>query len=162
MTNAENLTYMYRLDGRALKALVEDVTEEESLVQGKDGLNHIRWLTGHLVFESNFVLTMLGCPPVELPESYQKLFDAGSELRADPSVYPSMAQLRTQLYEVSERVAEAVSKASDTALDEKLPKEIGFDAVRGQAVTFMAMHTFYHCGQIAVMRRVLGRQRAFK
>lgn len=162
MNKAENLGYMIRLDGRALRALLEDITEDESLVQGKDKLNHIRWLTGHLVYETNFVLQMLGCPPSALPETYEKLFDAGSELQGDPKVYPPMAQLRSELYELHDRVAVAVAGLSDEALDEQLPKEIGFEAQRLQGATFMAMHTFYHCGQIAVIRRILGRPRAFR
>ncbi|HOD67137.1 MAG TPA: DinB family protein [candidate division Zixibacteria bacterium] len=161
MTNSENLLYMMRINQRALKALLDDITEEESMVRGRDSLLHIRWLTGHLVYNVNHVLAMIGSLPVMLPSSYKQLFDRGSAITNDPKAYPSLAALRSELLDLHDRLIDVLPGVSDDDLDEPLPKDAGFNAVRLNAASFMCMHTFYHCGQIAMIRRVLGRERSF-
>lgn len=161
MTKSENLLHMVRFNNRALRGLLDDITEEESLVRGQDGLLHIRWLTGHVLSTTNMMLGALACPPIDFPPSYKQLFDRGSALTDDPTAYPPLATLRSQLYDLYDRIIDVLPNVSDDDLDEPLPKEAGFDALRINAASFLCMHAFYHCGQIAMIRRILGRERSF-
>ncbi len=159
MSSRENILYMLKVNQQVLKRLLDDITEEESLEQGADGHNHIRWQAGHIVHSNASILRRLG-GIVEDSERYEKLFGGGSKISDNPSVYPSMDELRARLYELQEQSITAAEKISDKALeadadwgDKKLPA--------WKPVSFLCMHDFYHAGQIVNIRKILKREQPF-
>jgi hypothetical protein len=160
MPKRDNLTYLLQVNLMALKRLLDDVTEEESLERGRDNLPHIRWLTGHLVYSAGMTARQLGAD-YEPDGAYDRLFGRGSEVTDDAGIYPPFSELREELYELHDKAIAAASVATDEELDADLPKEAGFEATLMNAAQFLCMHTFYHAGQIAQLRRSLGRERSF-
>jgi uncharacterized damage-inducible protein DinB len=159
MSHRENLLYMLKINQSVIKKLLDDIGEEESMVQGKDDFNHIRWLTGHLYGADGYSLSVLGLKD-ESYSKYDKLFGGGSAVSADPKAYPSMTELREMLYKSHERLFETISRLSDVDLE----KEIGEGEKKQpawQPLTFLCMHEFYHAGQIVYIRKMLGRERPF-
>ncbi len=160
MNKCDNLSYMIDFNRRALEVDLADLTEEETLTRESDGPPHIRWLVGHLVQSVGGMARWLGAGNERNPE-YVKLFERGSQLSDDPSVYPPFAQLRTELFDLLDQAKAAAEKLSDDQLDAELPPEAGFKATLMNAACFLCMHTFYHTGQITRIRRTLGRERPF-
>lgn len=160
MPKSDNLQYLIDTNRAALKRLLDDVSEEESLQRGNDNLLHIRWQTGHLVHSMGSMVRVLG-QAYEHPEGYEKLFAAGSEISDDPSIYPNFAALRQQLYDLHDQAHIAAGRLSDPDLDRDLPRPSGQKMKVMDAAQFLCMHTFYHAGQITVIRRILGRERPF-
>jgi len=160
MSKKENLKYSLATNQRGVRALIDDISEEESLERGKDNLQHIRWQTGHLVYNAFDTLKSLG-GEAEIPEQWRVLFNRGCEWNDDPSVYPSMAELRTKLYSFYAQINQRLEEMSDSDLDVELWKELGFETTAMNTAIFFNKHEFYHMGQIAVIRRILGRERSF-
>ncbi len=160
MAKKENLLFLLGSNESAVRRLVDDVTDEESLVRGKDNLQHIRWQTGHLVYNAYLILRSLG-EPGSLPDNWDTLFRRGCGFSDDANMYPSMAELRDKLYWFYDQIKARASKMSDDELDQVLDPEPVFDTGAMNAALFFCTHEFYHAGQIVIIRRILGRERPF-
>lgn len=158
MTRRDHLLYMLKTNQHVIKRLLDDITEEESMVRGEGGLNHIRWLAGHLYGSDGYCFSLLGVKD-DSTGQYSKIFGGGSVVSDDPTTYPSMAELRDLLYKSHERLFKIISDLSDNELE----REIGEEKKQPvwQPLTFLAMHEFYHAGQIVQIRKMLGRERPF-
>ncbi|SYZ72057.1 conserved hypothetical protein [Candidatus Zixiibacteriota bacterium] len=158
MTRKDHLLYMLKTNQFVIKKLLDDITEEESMIRGEGGFNHIRWLTGHLYGSDGYSFSLLGVED-EATGKYSKIFGGGSVVSDDPAVYPSMADIRDRLYKSHDKLMEVIEAAPDGDLE----KEIGGERKQPvwQGLTFLAMHEFYHAGQIVHIRKMLGRSRPF-
>jgi len=155
----DHLLYMVKTNQAVLKRLLDDVTPEDSMVRGEEQLNHICWLTGHLLNTNGYALSLTGATIEDYPE-WGKIFDGGSEISDDQSVYPPWADLRERLFRIYEQMTSAYSRLSD----DDLGKMVGDDQSKAplwQRLSFLCMHDFYHAGQIVYMRKILGRKRPF-
>jgi uncharacterized damage-inducible protein DinB len=139
--------------------LLDDMTDEESVVMIEKIPNHIRWLTGHMVYSNGFALTQLGSKDSGW-RKYEKLFGGGSEIAVDPSTYPSIAELRETLNSFYDRELELLENISDEDLERDVGEE-GKPMPAWKRFSFICMHDFYHAGQIVQIRRALGRERPF-
>jgi len=160
MSKKENLKYSLETNQRGVRALVDDISEEDSLERGKDNLQHIRWQTGHIAYNAFDTLKSLG-GEAEIPEQWRTLFNRGCKWSDDPRVYPSMTELRTKLYSLCAQINQHLEDMPEADLDVELWKELGFETTAMNTAIFFCKHEFYHMGQIAVIRRFLGRERSF-
>ena len=161
MARREQLAYMLKTTAEIVKPLIDDITEEESMVRGSDRFNHIRWQTGHLIHTDNFILQALGQNKTA-PESYTDLFAGNNrEISDDPEHYPLMAALRTEILVLHKRLIDLVEEVDEAIFDQEIPwGESKAPVWRG--ITFLCMHDFYHAGQITHIRKALGRERPFR
>jgi uncharacterized damage-inducible protein DinB len=159
MTVREQLQYMVSVNKTVAGRLLDDMTDEESVVMIDKIPNHIRWQTGHMVYSNGFALTQLGSEDMEW-RKYDKLFGGGSKIAGDPSVYPSIAELRETLNSFYDRELELLENISDEDLERDVGEE-GKPMPAWKRFSFMCMHDFYHAGQIVQIRRALGRERPF-
>ncbi len=160
MNKFENLKDLLNTVHRATRKLLDDITEEEALFQINDNFNHITWLTGHILYSAQLILDILG-EKKKLPEEWVSMFRGGHELLADSSKYPSIKDLLDRLDEFYDRIDKAVDGKSDGFLDEKVEIVPDWIECRLNALQFFCAHEFYHAGQIAMIRKSLGRERSF-
>ena len=125
-----------------------------------ENVNHIRWQTGHLVYSAGLLLKLLG-ETADIPEEWNGLFGYGSTLQDDKSVYPSMTDLKTKLYELYEQTFTALDNLPVERMDEEVDLGEDWKAAPAEGALYLCAHEFYHAGQITVMRRVLGRDKPF-
>jgi len=142
------------------RAMLDDITEEESIQRGGTGVNHIRWQTGHLVYGAKMILDLLK-NPVEFTDDWRTLFAGGSTLSDNPSDYPPFEILRSRLYELHGQMIAALDRCSDDDLTAAVKLEDKWDTNPVDGLAFLSQHDYYHLGQVAVVRKALGRQRAF-
>lgn len=142
------------------KKVVKGITDEESMHRGKDGVNHIRWLMGHILYEG---MARLKCmhSDIDLPEDYKKLFGYGSELSENPGDYPNMDTLLREFDELHERTLKQWDTLSEEDLDKIVDLGDDWKAACAEAVVYLCLHEFYHVGQITTMTRILGRDKPF-
>ncbi len=150
---------MLTINQRVIRKLLDDITETESMVRGEHGLNHIRWLAGHIFRSDLHSFRNLGLDDGSF-EKYASRFGGGSVISDNPGHYPSMAEVREMLYKSHDRLFDVISKSSDTDLEKEIDDH-GNKRPVWQALTFLAMHEFYHDGQIVNIRKILGRERPF-
>lgn len=159
MSIKEQLKYMVNINRQVAKSILEDVTEPESLIIVDKLPNHIRWITGHIVYSGGGPLMKLGDDKDDW-DRLKDLFAGGSEPAHDPSIYPSQAELRSWLYDIHERTLAALDKVDENFFAEDIGVE-GKERPAWQRFTFLYMHEFYHSGQIVQIRRAIGRGRPF-
>jgi uncharacterized damage-inducible protein DinB len=159
MSQREQILSMFQLLASSSKLLIDDVTEEESMVRSEHRFNHIRWQTGHLVHSNYQILRLLDESRAAHP-GLKEIFDYRTELSDDPNFYPTMAELRRLMKEVEKDIEEAAKEAPDAAFDREVVWGEGKIPV-SHMIGFLCMHNFYHCGQITHIRKMLGRPRPF-
>lgn len=143
------------------KALLADITEEESLVRGKDNMQPIRWQTGHLLNIARINNVLLGGKP-KVTEERVKPFGRGVKMAKDISSYPPMEELRQELFDLYDETLKLAENVTDEELDRPTPEFVGFDQSIIDTLLFLNAHDFYHFGQIVTVRRCcLGREQSF-
>lgn len=141
-------------DTRALHLNLEGLTHEECLQQPPSG-NCINWLLGHLVRHRNLMLEALGAPTVWNAEA-QRRYDRGSApIRGEESGVVRLEVLRAELDRSAEHLRSALAEVDEAAL--QAPS--GTNPL-GQRLLFLALHEAYHVGQIALLRRLVGKEGA--
>ncbi|HHI03594.1 MAG: hypothetical protein DRP51_06910 [Candidatus Zixiibacteriota bacterium] len=156
----ENLKKLLESNHCSIKALIDDISEEESMRHDYAHCNHIRWQTGHIIDSARIILKLLG-RDIETPEEWQKIFGWKSKLFENASIYPPMSELREQLYSFYEQRLQALDNFPSDDLDKEIELSGGWKTTPMDGILFLCTHEFYHAGQITVMRRVLGRDRPF-
>lgn len=160
MNKKENLKNLLKSNQEAVKKLLDDVTEEESMNRFNQPINHIRWQTGHILFYADMVAILLGNKS-EISEKWSKLFRGGDELNDNASVYPAMTEIRNKLYATYDRMNKALNDIEPDVLDEEKELYPGWTGNPMEGILMLCTHEFYHAGQITMLRKMLGRERPF-
>ena len=153
MSYRDQLLYMLRNNQQVMKKLIDDISEEESLERGQHGFNHIRWQVGHLLYAAGYSYSLLDEGYDEYKQ-YKEAFGGGSEIPEETSAYPSMVELREKIYDIHQRMIQAMEKTSDDVLT----REVGEEDKKAPAwftINFLSMHEFYHAGQITQICKIL-------
>lgn len=136
----------------ALFRNLEGITHEESLITPSTGGNCLNWVLGHIVSARNRLMTQLSIPPVwqiDLAFHYSGHDEAAwspDKAISLKTIETDLARSQQELLNVLDHLTEGLLKAEDDrgrTLDETL--------------TFFNFHEAYHGGQIAFLRRLLGK-----
>jgi len=160
-----------------LYSLLEDLDDDEwfwspppdcgktTLVTGADGSayqSHIAWQVGHIAMAEYglMLFRQRGRAEIDLllmPGSFRKRFARGSKPVSDPAAYPRPAEIRAQLERIHDQVLQEVGNYPDSQLDEALDPPHAAYATKYGAMLMASQHEMLHCGQIGMLRRLMGR-----
>ena len=147
-----------------LLGLLSDMKDLPVSTQIPEGLHHPAWAVGHaIVSEAGLVERyVVGQEPAI---KWAGLFSPGNQPPADPAAYPAWTELLAEYDRVRARTLQVLAGLSDADLDRpsKAPPEAArlFGTV-GQCLVMVGLHTSFHAGQIADVRRALGRKPLFR
>jgi uncharacterized damage-inducible protein DinB len=144
---------------------INDFADDELLVQPCPGGNHPLWLLGHIAnSEDGLILSFCKGENV-LPGSYFKLFGIGSTPQTAASAYPSRDEILAGMEEAHAAAIDYVGGVSPEELDrpphglDRLrPEAQELFHSRGACILHHALHEANHAGQMAVLRRILGKK----
>jgi hypothetical protein len=160
MTSKEHLLGHLKLIHGAIRKLLDDVSEQESLVSLSGNPNHIKFLAGHISSTAAMALVAAG-GTTDFPEDWKKLFGRGATVSTDVAIYPTMAEIRDRVLALYADLEEFVAHADEASLERVNTLRPGWEMNATDAVLFFTTHDFYHAGQIAMIRHALGRERMF-
>jgi len=140
--------------------LVGDITEPESMVTLGNSPNHIKWLTGHISFTTVFSSSLIG-GQFQMPDGWLEIFRRGAESPSSQKSFPSMPEVIAYLREVQGKQIALIDAADDHKLLTERQIAPNWNDTPIGAILFFTSHNFYHAGQIAMIRRQLGRERSF-
>lgn len=140
------------------KMYIDDFTEDEMFVRALPGSNHLAWQLGHLIASERSLLEAIGADVPGLPEGFAEAHGKENIDSDDPKDFRSKAEY-LQLMEVMHEAANAKIDATDEAgLDAPTPEQIrGFFPNVGSVLLMAGGHEMMHSGQIAAIRRKLGK-----
>ena len=156
----EFLKEMLESNHDTVKRLIDDIGEEESMRHDYEFCNHIRWQTGHLIDSARIMLKLLG-KEEDIPEEWSKIFGYKSKIYDNASLYPSMSILKEKLYFFYNQMITAIDKIESEDLHKIVELGDDWKVTPLEGINFLCRHEFYHCGQITVMRRAIGREKPF-
>jgi hypothetical protein len=141
--------------------IIKDMTPEELLFRPGPNRNHAWWLYGHMVVSSEIGPYFVKRPKT-VPAEWAQFFDMGTRPSDDGHGYPDKGVLMEKLGNIIDGNVAAIRTLRAEQLDELPPipprAEITdyFDN-SGKIISGFALHLVYHAGQIATIRRLLGK-----
>ena len=128
-----------------------------------EGVTHVAWQVGHAaIAEYGLALKRVrGRKPEDadlVSDEFLALFGKGSVPDADTNKYPTAAEIRAVFDRVHLQTIEELQSLSEEVLNEPTdPPHPMFKTKRG-AIQWCANHELLHAGQIALLRRLLGKE----
>ncbi|WP_431292056.1 DinB family protein [Pedobacter sp. P26] len=113
--------------------------------------NHIAWITGSMVQGRYFLAKSFD---VDLPFITDELF-ANNKGIIDDVIYPALADFIKDWKNISPKLQEALTQATDEKLEEKLNIP-GMEITLFEMISFSTYRDANCIGQIALWRRLLG------
>ncbi|MGL4465831.1 MAG: DinB family protein [Planctomycetia bacterium] len=144
------------------KMLADDLRDAPLAFPTANGGNHAVWVAGHAVVARSGLLSMITGQPDPWAD-WGKMLGGGSTPVADAAAYPNYEELLAAWDSVHRKTLALLDGLSEARLDEPpaaVPDELKDDpnfASVGAILLFIAMHEMSHRGQLADVRRSLGR-----
>jgi uncharacterized damage-inducible protein DinB len=149
---------------RTMEGLVADLDGADLVAPPTSrGGNHALWVMGHLaVSEASIVGRFIKGQEPALKE-WQPLFALGSQPTSDLSKYPAKSELLKKSQAVRQETLNLLGSLSEKDLDKPTSVQQNQElfGTIGRCFVTMVHHQAFHIGQIAVVRRALGRKPAF-
>ncbi len=153
----EKLLNRLELHNKVLVDAVADVSHEEALVVPEKGGNSINWLVGHLlVSRADLLMAMREKDP--LPDGFREIYSRGTDSRKGSPLFPFEevkdlwelvhVLLRQMLMRLDRDVS--VAGSDETA------------ALPVDRLELSLFHEAYHIGQVALLRRIIGKEGVIK
>ena len=148
------LAALYELNTDLLLNCLDGLTDDEARRRLEAGGNSVTFLAGHLTDTRHFLANRLGHPLFNPLARYLADVRSIEEIRE----LPSLGEIRSAWQAVSTHVLAVLAELTPTDLAEpnvhRFPLE---DTTRLGMIAFLAQHDSYHLGQIAFIRRQLGK-----
>ena len=160
ISKRENLIWHTNMVQGAIRRLLDDITEDEAFVTFGNCPNHICWLAGHILTTSGLRLQALG-EKAEIPHDWMLKFKRGADHPGERSAFPPFSEVRSALYAIYAQTDKAMATVTDEYLDSEIESLPSWKDRAYHYITFFLTHDFYHAGQVALIRRHLGRKGTF-
>lgn len=145
----------YRMHTQSFLNVLDGISEEDALKRIEGKTNHIVWMAGNFVNMRYSLGWVLG---LKEEDPYGELFFQGKTL--DESYkYPSLDELEKNFHDISPKVFQKLGEMTDEELNEIFEIGMNIPFVRETKLNFTGMcigREDYLCGQIGLMRRILG------
>jgi hypothetical protein len=152
MTTRAFLLKQLELNYGALFRNLEGITHEESLIVPETGGNCLNWVVGHIVSARCRMMSQLGIAPVwQMDLAFH--YSGHEEARWSPEKAVDLKSLQTDLVRSQQEILNALEGTVDGMLT--TPDDNG--RLLGDAVIFFNFHEAYHGGQVALLRRIIGK-----
>jgi uncharacterized damage-inducible protein DinB len=140
-----------------LTSYLKDLSDADLLTRPAPNANHIAWQLGHLISaELNLLQSIPGAPKVALPADFDK--QHSKESCGSDSGFRTKAEYLELYQKVRENSAKFLAALPDADLEKPTQGRMAqFAPSWGALLVLIANHPMMHAGQIAVLRRKLGK-----
>jgi uncharacterized damage-inducible protein DinB len=148
------LVAQFDLHTRLFNNVLDGLSDLEANSRPSRSTNNIKWLAGHLT-STRFSLKDVA--EIEEKDPYATLFGHGQHLQENID-YPSIDRIRELWNDISDKISAGLSRMPEEVLNGPAPARvpIGDDTFEGM-LAFLMHHEAYHIGQMALLRKQLGR-----
>ncbi len=145
-----------------LDILINDLQDEPLAQPTTRGGNYALWILGHLACSEAHMLKEIIQEESNPLESWKELFGAGSEPTANADDYPRFEEVREKFDQIRGESLAYLETITDDDLDRKNPScppdMQSYFGTLGNCLNMISIHSMYHTGQVADIRRALGRK----
>jgi uncharacterized damage-inducible protein DinB len=157
MSQSRLLSKLFEMNYEAMFRNLEGITHEESLVQPRPAGNTINWILGHILATRNRLHQLLRLEEAwsaALAHRYTGLDGAGWT----PAAAVDLRSIASELA----RSQQQLMAAFDDMSQQTLAARANDGRTLAEVLGFFHFHEAYHTGQIAVVRRIVGRPGVIK
>jgi uncharacterized damage-inducible protein DinB len=142
-----------------LKAYLQDLSDADLLMRPAPNANHIAWQLGHLINAEQELLKVIpGATAVELPAGWAAQHGKENAAKDPPTGFRTKAEYLDLYGKVRENTIKLLGSLPDADLDKPTTGRMAqFAPTWGSLFVLIANHPMMHAGQIAVLRRKLGK-----
>lgn len=142
-----------------MTSYLSDMSDSDLLVRPVPGAHHAAWQLGHLITsESQMILGVRAGSAPALPPEFLARHDKASARRDAPTDFYSKDQYLSFMNSVREATLSLLGQLSENDLSQPGPEAMRSYAPKvGSVFQSIAHHELMHSGQIAVIRRALGK-----
>jgi len=136
--------------------LIKDLDEQACDKQPRDGVQNIHWILGHLTFAEEILILTRCLGRKETAPDFVEPFKRGKT--CTPSDLPPLSRVRKEMDRIHELCLAAIREISPEELTEPTlgnPHPMFTD--KQGALLHASRHEGFHAGQIALIRRLLGK-----
>jgi hypothetical protein len=145
----------FRGHSQGLLLALKGISEQDALKRIDGRTNHVIWMVGNFLDIRYALANVLG---LKEEFEYKDFFFQGKAL--DESInYQTLQQLRNSFHAISPIVYKCLLEVSDDDLSKAFPMGMNIDFFPENVLNFVGMcigREDYLCGQIGLMRRILG------
>ena len=144
----------YNISTALVEKNLADFSDADARQAPAGDSNSILWLVGHLANTRCRLLELLG---VDRAPRWPQFFSRGAN-PAGRDQHPALDEVRNEWRDVTASLSKRLEEIGDAELSAKCPRDfpIADKTMRG-AITFLAYHEGYHVGQMAYLRKLLGK-----
>lgn len=145
----------FRGHSQSFLMVLDGISEENALKRIEGRTNHIIWMAGNFLDMRYALGNVLG---LNEEFEYKDFFFQGKALD-EGFTYPSLQQLKNEFHKISPLVYQKLLAATDEELEKAFPMGMNIDFFPENILNFVGMcigREDYLCGQIGLMRRILG------
>jgi hypothetical protein len=145
---------------RSIALHVVDDFDDQDFYTKPERVNPGIWILGHMSYSAPSIVFGALDEPLPLPENWGDMFSIGSKLADDLHKYPPLAEVRQVVIDSQKATLERIRKLSDDDLLAPVgPKWAIFKWMKTirDAVGFSVIHESNHCGQLMLLRKLLGK-----
>jgi hypothetical protein len=147
------LINQFELQTRLFNNVLDNVVDEHGEKQAKEEINHLAWLTGHVLSSRFMLANILG---IADKEPHAELFGNARGMQKDAK-YPAISELRKEWNPISEKLMAKLNSLTGEELNAKAPFALPMAASDIAAfIAFMSHHEAYTIGQMGLLRRFHG------
>jgi uncharacterized damage-inducible protein DinB len=159
MTAKDAIKFVFNGNFHILNQYLTDLTDAELLIRPVPGANHVAWQLGHLIASEIMLLANIpGGSPLELPAGFAERHSKETAALEPPKGFLTKAEYLALFKKVREQTFAKLDKLPDSDLDKPNTGRMAQVApTLGALFLLTANHQMMHGGQIAVLRRKLGK-----
>ncbi len=155
----KNLIQLLKISRLNILGAMKAIPEHKILVRPAPTANHALWILGHIAWSDANFLTILKADAPKVEPSLKQMFGTGSTLSDTITEYPPFSEIKKELSRYRKEILNWIDQSDEKALDVAIPDKwrefAGAENIAG-ALTFCAWHENYHCGQLSVVRALIG------
>ena len=162
MTKAQKLLERLRIVRSFTGEFLQDLTDDEWYWEPPGVTTHVAWQVGHLaIAEYGLCLNVVrGKQPSDealIPDRLKRGYSKGSTPLSGPDPELPLDQLRQVFADIHRQTLSELAEFSDEQLEQPVEKQHRMYTTKLEAATFAVNHEFLHAGQIALLRRQMGK-----
>jgi uncharacterized damage-inducible protein DinB len=160
---AQTLAVQFDYTAWVFNKTLADVTHAESLARPSAAGNCLNWVAGHIAATRMGILELLG-REAGWDGRWRERYKRGSEPVSGGHDAADFADIVAAFNAAQEPIRAALPGLTPERLDEPAPYSPGNDPDEtvGSLLAGLAFHESYHCGQLGVLRRLLGKDSIIK
>lgn len=145
----------FRGHSQSFLLVLDGISDDDAKKRIEGRTNHIIWMVGNFLDMRYALGNVLG---LDLKNPHNDLFFQGKALDENLD-YPTLKELKENFHQISPLIYRRLLEISDEDLDKDFPMGMDIDFFPENVLNFIGMcigREDYLCGQIGLMRRILG------